>query len=681
MDPTSTVSGQGLYHRGPFAWNVALTVRSGVVEVVPTNRLERLAGAQAFNIRLDAIEEMDRSWLRGITLRTASGQFRFSGAEMKLVYEALKLGTGLGGPSEIMLPDEVTLCEGAAELVDSPLWVTGRVKLTTRRLVFLADTGFQSVLSHDRTTELPIEWIAAWELDGDFHLRLSVDGGPGRQRQVLVFAKGVSLSIAVVLGAMGIVDGPEGPPLDRRKVPVPPAVHGVARLTLGGVPQSGHAAVGVGGVFAVTQDLLATVTGADFSSMGLDVIRSWSVPPELPGNLTLHHGGGRWVLGFVDRSVDTAALAQVVASVPPAGRRLLDTRHQLSLDDVDELVVAGASAFPENARQRGIAGVSVVYGKSLSTARRGWLLLLSSGFLVVDITETDASFMPAPFVDRGRTTVSDAGRLEMRVDRRPVAFWVVGGKSVARSLWDAFHVRRPERSDVFAAFPYVTEMLGSVQCLRVARDRQELFSRRMLQTTLEIDGLAFHLPLPVPPLIEPGVRVEVELGDTKTIYTFRTDIARVDIGDDRALVVLLLARTVERRENNRQAFRVAIELESTGRRMARHGGRPEGASLPIQTVDLSWTGVGLLIDPDLGGDGGVAEGQLLRLELELEGERTKQTVQVVQTHKVVGEPRVHVGCRFLNLTRGQQDWLQAAVIRQQMREVASKELKHEVGED
>lgn len=674
-DPTS-IRGDGLFHRGPLAIHVAVTVEHDRVQVEPTSRLERLAGARPFDIPLDVLQDVEGSWLRGMSLVTTERAYRFSGSGIKVVYEALKLRLGKGGSVQRLLPGEHELLEGSVERVASPVWIRSSLRLTNRRLLVSAQTGVQSLLPHERTIELPVEWIACFRLESDGQLHIFIDGGPGRTRPPVVLSGGSSARVCAVLLAMGIEEGGPVRPPDQRPPPRPPIVWGPVAIEGATVNRQGFAAVGPGGLGIVADDLVASVAGAELTSLDLEGLQSWRLDDTDQSVLELQHLAGPWTLRFQLTTVDAHAFAQLVARTAPHGARLLDGQHHLAIEDVDELMATASGALPTGRVQQGVGGVAVLYGETILDVRRGWLLLLTAGFLLVDLDETTASFLAGPLIDRTRTTIDAHGRLDMRVDRKPVSVLVVGGEEPARSLWSAFGGRAPEKSEVFAVFPYVGEMLGRLSCLRVARDRRELFSRRMVTTSLEPDGLAFRLPLPVPRRLEVAARVEVELGDDRTVYTFRTDVARIDpvASGEHAVVVLLLAREVERRDNRRQAFRVAIEGEATARKVSEHGGRARGARIAMETVNLSWTGVGLLSasEPPVG--------QLLRLVLPLEGDTGIYTVQVVQTHKVVGDPRVHIGCRFLDLSRGQQDWLQSVVIRQQMREVAAKELKHEVGE-
>ncbi len=575
MDQPQDITGTGLFFRGPLGIHVALRLHGGRLQVEPTSRLERLAGARPFSIDLAAVQDVHGSWLRGMTIETASGPLRFSGAGIKVVYEALKLQLGRPGDPRRLLPGESVLVEGAVELVASPVWISGTLRITSRRLLFLADTGVQSVLGTDRSLELPIEWVGAAQLDADGQLQLAVDGGPGRSRPPVRFAQGIAVRAGALLLAMGIDEAAAARPLAERPPPVPPAIFGPVELLGGPVRRQGFAAIGPGGIGIAADDLVASVAGPELTLLDHAGLLGWTVPQDAPATLHLHHRRGDHSLAFADVALALDRLAELAAGHAPEGARLLDGQHRLSLEDVDELMAAVPGVLPQAAAQQGIAGVAVIHGPALGRARRGWLLLLTAGFLLVDIDETRATFLPGPFIDRARVQLDEAGRIDMRVDRKPVGVLVVGGEAPARAIWSAFGGRAPEKSEVFAAFPHVADMLGRVSCLRVARDRRELFSRRMATTHLEPEGLTFKLPLPVHRRLEPGARVEVELGDERTVYTFRTDVARIDLprGEPRAkapappaggaaplrpapvehaLVVLLLARQVERRDNRRR---------------------------------------------------------------------------------------------------------------------------------
>ena len=150
------------------------------------------------------------------------------------------------------------------------------------------------------------------------------------------------------------------------------------------------------------------------------------------------------------------------------------------------------------------------------------------------------------------------------------------------------------------------------------------------------------------------------------VYSFRTHIAEVDERDGEIWITLGLASKVKRRDNRRQAYRVAYEQELELRRLAHHGAAPDKGLIRGTLADLSWTGAAVLLSEPR------PIGTLLQTELTFAGTVSSYTLEVVYNKKATRDQGTLHGCRFLDLSSGQQDRIQSAVLRRQMLEVASR---------
>jgi c-di-GMP-binding flagellar brake protein YcgR len=348
---------------------------------------------------------------------------------------------------------------------------------------------------------------------------------------------------------------------------------------------------------------------------------------------------------------------------------MLDRFGRLDTRDVQNLVRMNSAILPPGSATGEMRGVGAVRIGRHGRISRGWLLVLSSGALFLSLggQVEDRCYLEGPLIDRSRSGVKDEGILHIVVERREERFAICGGQKTAATMWKALWNHLPDMQSMAARFPFLDAITGRVGYVRLSHRQLEILARRMVTTRLERDGIGFAVGDQAPDLLAPGLDVEVEMGNQEVVYCFRTHVARVDDPSNSNYVVIGLSSNVKRRDNRREAFRVALEEEVSVFRKQSHLAQHDGEAIPATIANLSWTGLSLLIDQTL------PSGTLLAGLLELEGAADQYTFEVVHTRKLPGESRILHGCRILDLSAGQQDHIQSAVIRQQMREVYAQE--------
>jgi c-di-GMP-binding flagellar brake protein YcgR len=258
--------------------------------------------------------------------------------------------------------------------------------------------------------------------------------------------------------------------------------------------------------------------------------------------------------------------------------------------------------------------------------------------------------------------------LRIVVERREEVFAVYGGAQTANELWAALWSHLPDARTMADNYPYLDAIVGRIGYIRLAYMQREVLARRMVTTRLERDGIGFVAGDEVPELLTPGLQIEVEMGNQEVVYSFRTHIARLTHHEEGSYMVIGLSSKVNRRDNRRQAFRVALEQELTLFRRANHLAETDDTALSAFLANLSWTGLAVLLEQKH------PTGTLLSSSLELGEGKRQYTFEVIYTRKVHGENRILHGCRLLDLSAAQEDRIQSTVIRHQMREVQSRDL-------
>ncbi|MBO84328.1 MAG: hypothetical protein CL927_03125 [Deltaproteobacteria bacterium] len=84
-------------------------------------------------------------------------------------------------------------------------------------------------------------------------------------------------------------------------------------------------------------------------------------------------------------------------------------------------------------------------------------------------------------------------------------------------------------------------------------------------------------------------------------------------------------------------------------------------------ANVSWTGLAVLLEESY------PVGTLFTLSLSLEDKPQDFTMEIIHLQKVSGDPRILHGCRFLDLSAGEEDHIQSTLIRHQMREANIRE--------
>lgn len=677
---------------GPLAWNVGVVLTDRRLVARPTSALERLAGASGVEFALSDVTKVVWSGLqRQVTFELESGRrVRLTGGGARVLHARVSaLRSADQGSSRAVvaqaarfLPGERVLVSGAVDaVVQDPLWASGQVQLTTLRLRFEPSRGVQSLLVSSRPVELPLSELAGLRVTrgGSAVALLRVvqrpgDGGPMVETAVEL-VRGVVPGLGATLRAMGL------PELARDTVPTtppilePPVLSGVGRMGEGALARSGHVAIGRGGIAFASADFVSTVAGTSVECIDLAQVLRIDQDKAKPKLLRIQaRGQDAWRVVELDKAaVGLEHLASLLAQVPARSALPLDRRNRLEQSDLADLVRMHGAVLPPNRRHEPTLGVSAVRRTRAGRCVRGWLLVLNVGvlFLPFDGRAEDRRFFEGALIDRVRSGV-DGPQVRIVVERRAEEFAVVGGGRPAAELWRALWSQLPDATALTGRFPYLDVLVGQIRCVRVQHNRVELLSRRMVTTSLERDGIGLSVGLEAPELLAPGLDVEVEMGDEKTVYTFRTHVARVEVREDDLFLVLGLSRDVQKRKNNRRAFRVAIEADLSIDRVPRHGAKAVGSPWTARLENVSWTGVAVSFARAR------ALGTLLEAVIPLGDATRTYRFEVIHTQKRAGDEGILHGCRFLDLTAGDQDHIQSAVIRQQMREVAARELKNEL---
>ena len=680
---------------GPLAWHVRVTITNKRLQMRPTRRLERLAGAKAQLLNLDDIDSV--SWSRiqqQVSIKLSDRTLRVTGRGADALHKRLKqlLAPEAAPSAEVLLhnpflPGERVLVEGTIDaVVRDPLWARGTVQLTTQRVRFKPSRGMQRLVLSGRPVEVRLADIVGIRITrGGTGIALlwSIDDDTRKQPEfeaAMELVRGVMPALAAALRSMGaeVLNAAVTPPCDPKPLRAPLLVT-PARLGSSALARTGTVAVGSGGVWFASDDFVATVAGTtaeglpirDIIRVSADALTTRKIVMERRGT------GDNFVLESTGTSFRLGPLASLMATLPPLHGMVLDKHGRLADTDLHNLTRMNASILPEGRGNSALKGAGAVRVTRQGNLMRGWLLVLRSGllFLPIDGRAQDRTYLDGPLIDRSRSGADDDGVLKVTVERREERFAICGGRRTATELWHTMWAHLPDARSLADRYPYLEALVGRIGYMRLKHCQLEFLSRRMLTTTLERNGIGVRVGKGLPTIVGPGLDVEVEMGNEEVVYLFRTHVAEVDERDADTWITLGLSSNVERRDNRRRAFRVAFDHELGVQRLAHHSAPPDEQIVKGQITNLSWTGAGLLF-PEA-----QTPGTLLQtdLELQLNGQPTTYTLEVIFTRRLAAERGTLHGCRFLNLSAGQQDHIQSSVIRQQIREVAAREMRQALG--
>lgn len=676
-----------LLWRGLLSWHVRLTLTDQRAQLRATRRLERLAGARGDAFYIDEIDDLH--WTRAtqvLHIKLRSRSIRLRGGDAWTAYGHLKQ---LIAPDETQaraelalrafLPGERVVLEGPVDVVvRDPLWATGDVQLTTHRLRFKPRRGVQSLLLSGRPVEVrlaDVEGIRITRGGTGLELlwRYEPESGESKELEVaLELVRGSMSALAAAFLAMGaelsqpgLAPSVEPPPLR------PPLFVAPGRFGSGALARSGTLAIGVGGVWFTSADFVATVAGTSAEGLSLQDVARIELDPSQPRQAVIIPRGDHPALTIETDStpLQGTQLGSLLAQVPPVHAIVLDRQGRIDAKDVRNLARMNAAILPDDRRVGAVRGAGAVRIGRRGRITRGWLLVLQSGVLFLSSSgrAEDRCYLDGPLIDRTRSGTFDDGVLRIVAERREESFAICGGDRTASELWRALWSHLPDARMLGQRYPFLDAIVGRIGYVRVSHRRQELVSCRMLTTRLERDGLGFMVGKDAPQVLGPGLDIELELGNQEVVYCYRTHIARVERVQGETYLVVGLSTQVERRENRRRAFRVALEQEVSLHALATHIAVPSEDGQPASLANVSWTGLAMLVDT------AQPVGALFEFELELEGTSQVYRAEVIHSRKVPGEDRLLHGCRFLDLSAAAEDHIQSAVIRQQMREVYARE--------
>lgn len=681
---------------GPLAWHVRVTITDKRLQMRPTRRLERLAGAKSQLITLDDIDSV--SWSRiqqQVSIKLSDRTLRIAGRGATALHKRLKelldpdpdpnpTATKASAHSSF-LPGERVWVEGTVDaVVRDPLWARGTVQLTSQRVRFEPSRGMQRLVLSGRPVEVRLADIVGiritrggtgiallWCIEDETTQRIELEAA-------MELVRGVMPALVAAMRSMGAIVLGEAvePPANLIPLQVPLMVS-QARLGSGALARTGTIAIGIGGVWFTSDDFVATVAGTSAEGLAIqDIIRVHAdAPVTRTVKLERRGGGDSLVLESTGASFRVEPLASLMATQPPVQGLVLDKHGRLTDADLRNLARMNASILPEGRGINALKGGAAVRITHRGNLVRGWLIVLSSGllFLPIDGLAQDRVYLDGPLIDRSRSRADDNGVLNVTVERREERFAISGGRRTAAELWHTMWSHLPDARSLADRYPYLKALVGRIGYIRLKHRQVEILSRRMLTTTLERNGIGVRIGHGLPEMVGPGLDVEVEMGSEKTVYLFRTHIADVDERDGDTWVTLGLSTKVQCRDNRRRAFRVAFEQDLGVQRLAHHDATPDEQILSGKTANLSWTGLALLLPDEQ------PVGTLLQAKLDLTGEPLTHTLEVIYTKLLTAEKTVLHGCRLLNLSAGQQDHVQSLVIRQQMQEVASREIRNDRG--
>ena len=625
---------------GPLAWHVRITLTDQRVQMRPTRRLEKLAGAKGALFRLDEVQSVSWSRIRQqLSIKLSDRTLRVAGRGASTLFERLdqQLSPDEAAPAErvmrnTFLPGERVLVEGTVDtVVRDPFWATGTVQLTSQRVRFKPSRGMQRLVLSGRPVEVRLADIVGIRLTRNgtgIGLMWVVDDettGRPELEAAMELVRGVMPALTAAMRAMGAEVMPPAaiPPADPTPLKAPLVVT-KGRQGKGALARSGTIAIGAGGVWFASDDFVATVAGTSAEGLPIrDIVRARADASSTRKLVLERRGAGE---GFVLESTHAAfrlpSLATLMAEHPPIHGLVLDSHGRLEADDLRNLARMNASILPEGRGNSALRGAGAVRVTRRGLLIRGWLLVLRSGllFLPLDGRAQDRAYLDGPLIDRSRSGADDDGVLKVTVERREERFAICGGRRTAAELWHTMWSHLPDARSLANRYPYLEALVGRVGYVRLKHRQLEFLSRRMLTTTLERNGIGMRVGDGLPEMVGPGLDVEVEMGNEEVVYLFRTHVADVDERDGDTWLTLGLSTTVKRRDNRRRAFRVALDRESSFHRLAHHGADPDEEAIQGKVTDLSWTGAGVLLP--------VAHpaGSLLQTDLVLSGEGSGATI-------------------------------------------------------
>ena len=673
--------------RGLMAWHVRLTLTDRRAQFRATHRLERLAGARGDAFYISELKEV--SWSRvkqQLTITLESRTLQLSGGESHIIFQHLnnildpeaELGEEISG-TWAFVPGERLLLQGNVDVVvRDPLWASGEIQLTTSRIRFKPGRGVQRLLVSGKPVEIALE-----DIDG---IRISRNGTgldllwhyepeDGEQPILeigLEMVRGASTGLAAAFLAMGApkLNPGDHPPTHNVKLERPTVLES-GRYGSSTIARTGTLAIGKGGIWFTSDDLVASVAGTSAEGMRFADINRVELDQTNRCAANVYPRGDRNFRRIeTDKTPFRAEqLALLMAQEPPVQGMSLDSRGRLDLKDVRNLIRANNAIVPNDRSAGAVRGAASVRMTRQGHLIRGWTLVLKSGLMFVSAGggAEDRCYLDGPLIDRTRSKLHEDGLLSIVVERREEQFVICGGDTTANEIWRSLWANLPDIRSMADRYPYLEAITGRIGHVRVSHRQREVMSRRMVTTTLERDGLGFAVGGRVPDLLSVGTDIEIEMGNQEVVYCFRTHIARIDHGEGGDFMVIGLSTRVKRRDNRRRAFRVAMDQLLSMRRMASHTSRPEHTSREGELANVSWTGLAVLLDE-------VHEvGTLFTLDLELEERPMDFTMEIIHKQKLPGESKLLYGCRFLDLSAGQEDYIQSALIRHQMREANIRE--------
>ncbi len=672
--------------RGLMAWHVRLTLTDRRAQFRPTHRLERLAGARGDAFYIDELREVE--WSRvtqqlAITLENRT--IRLSGGDAHVIYKHLNAILDPDAADEdaapvnwAFLPGERLLHEGNIDVVvRDPLWASGEVQLTNRRIRFKPGRGVQRLLVSGKPVEINLEEIdgirisrGGTGLDLLWHYEPE-DGEQAALEIALEMVRGSSSALAAAFLAMGALKLSPGelPPL--QPIPLtPPTLLKPGRYGSTTLARTGTLAIGKGGIWFTSDDLVATVAGTSAEGLRFADINRIDMDETNPCAATIHPRGDEASqrIETEQTSLNATTFALFMAKEPPTQGLLLDSQGRLDAKDIRNLVRMNSTILPEDRVSVGIAGAAAVRITRQKQVIRGWVIVLKSGLLFLPLggRAEDRCYMDGPLIDRTRSNVNEDRILTVVVERREERF-AICGTNTADELWRSLWSNLPDVRSMADRYPYLDAIVGRVSHLRISHRQKEVLSRRMVGTVLERDGLGFQVGDWTPEVLTVGTNIEVEIAHQDLIYCFRTHIARIDQSETGDFMVIGLSTKVKRRDNRRQAFRVAMDQILSMYKMANHTSLPERNGLPASLTNVSWTGLAVLLDE------AHPIGTLFTVQMAIDDRLVDFTMEIIHNQRLPGESRILHGCRFLDLSAGEEDYIQSALIRHQMREANIRE--------
>ena len=666
-----------LFHKGPLAYPGRLSLYQDLLRFSPARALDRLAGAEDVDIKVDQITELSAGGINhNLDIHIGDALFRFSGRGAIRVHNRLLSVIAESDPSQAdetyFEPGERVLLQGQAEyFVNELIGVRGELTFTDKRLRFSPGLGLEQLIWNTTSVDAPLSAIKTWRLQGmRRRLHVATDseeiiiGGP--------LAPQLYSTLETLLGDEETSVSADEVVVDTWEVSLRrgPVAH-VGQLEFS--PTHVH--------FKPTGliDALVGVKPFDFeiSEITRLSVRGW---PDKKLLIRAGHEVYAFTMGDVaERYEDLKALVRD-RNYQLAVRGKADTtpRYQATLDSwtsrvnykLGEQIVFSAFAMDPFAD---------------TEVRFGWLLLLRTRVLFLPLggPSSREKFVDIPLedicrLDGGPRTRQDQilmsandGRFRYLISEREGGvddFWSQCRSPTRVLEWQTLGPRSTSR------------VMGKCRFLRIMSHGETVVDLSPGMTIEHDSGVAIVLPGQPGSSVPIDTWVTVEIGQTEGIYQIDSKVVRVTMTplegvvpnpQDTHLLIVSFPPSL-RVYNQRESYRVNTEISLRASRLAQtaDGGSwmATGMTFPCRVVDISLGGCAIETTHDLD------NGDRISLNLPLLDQWVEiRATCVRQINLNDTENSRRFGLEFRELSMAQEDILHKAVMTLQRETMADED--------